>query len=336
MDRRRVCVLMVLWVMAHLSSPGHGLRALRRTTGGHKGAAGLTGQDANGVPLRRSKRGWMWNQFFLLEEYTGSDMQYVGKLHSDSDRGDGNTRYVLTGEGAGSLFRIDEKSGDIHATKRLDREEKAYYILRAKAVNRFTNEALEGESEFIIKIHDINDNEPRFTKDPYMARVPEMSDIGTSVIQVTAADADDATYGNSARVVYSILEGQPYFSVDPETGLIKTALPGMDREVKENYQVVIQAKDMAGQMGGLSGTTTVSITLADVNDNPPRFAKTVYEFRVPESSDIGSAVGVIRAMDNDIGENAEMEYRIIGSDGPGMFDVTTNRSTQEGVILLRK
>lgn len=87
-------------------------------------------------------------------------------------------RYVLTGEGAGTLFKIDEKSGDIHATKRLDREEKAYYILHAKAVNRFTNEALEGQSEFIIKIHDINDNEPRFTKDPYMASVPEMSDIG--------------------------------------------------------------------------------------------------------------------------------------------------------------
>ncbi|KAA8580534.1 hypothetical protein FQN60_013492, partial [Etheostoma spectabile] len=240
------------------------------------------------------------------------------QLHSDGDRGDGSVRYVLTGEGAGSLFKIDEKSGDIHATKRLDREEKAYYILHAKAINRFTNEALEGQSEFIIKIHDINDNEPRFTKDPYMARVPEMSDIGTSVIQVTAIDADDATYGNSARVVYSILEGQPYFSVDPETGLIKTALPGMDREVKENYQVVIQAKDMAGQMGGLSGTTTVSITLSDVNDNPPRFTKTVYEFRVPESTELGSVVGVIQAMDADIGENAEMDYRIIGSDGPGI------------------
>lgn len=89
-------------------------------------------------------------------------------------------RYVLTGEGAGSLFKIDENSGDIHATKRLDREEKAYYILHAKAVNRATNEALEGQSEFIIKIHDINDNEPRFTRDPYVARVPEMSDIGES------------------------------------------------------------------------------------------------------------------------------------------------------------
>ncbi|XP_061569707.1 cadherin-6-like [Cololabis saira] len=336
MDRRSICALMMLWAMAHLSCPGNGLRALRRTIGGRKGSAGLTGQDANGVPLRRSKRGWMWNQFFLLEEYTGSDMQYVGKLHSDGDRGDGSIKYVLTGDGAGTLFRIDENSGDIHATKRLDREEKAFYILHAKAVNRFTNIALEGESEFIIKIHDINDNEPRFTKDPYMAQVPEMSDIGTSVIQVTATDADDATYGNSAKVVYSILQGQPYFSVDPETGLIKTALPGMDREVKENYQVVIQAKDMAGQMGGLSGTTTVSITLSDVNDNPPRFSKPVYEFRVPESNEPGSVVGVIRALDKDVGENAEMDYRIVGSDGPGVFDISTNRSNQEGVIVLRK
>lgn len=57
----------------------------------------------------------------------------------------------------------------------------------------------------------------------------------------------------------------------------------MDREVKENYQVVIQAKDMAGQMGGLSGTTTVSITLSDVNDNPPRFTKSEYTDGQPPS-----------------------------------------------------
>lgn len=80
MDRRTVWVLVVLWAMAYLSCPGYGLRALRRTTGGRRGSMGLTGQDANGVPLRRSKRGWMWNQFFLLEEYTGTDMQYVGKV----------------------------------------------------------------------------------------------------------------------------------------------------------------------------------------------------------------------------------------------------------------
>ena len=38
------------------------------------------------------------------------------------------------------------------------------------------------------------------------------------VVQVAATDADDPTYGNSARVVYSIVHGQPYFSVEPKTG----------------------------------------------------------------------------------------------------------------------
>jgi len=40
------------------------------------------------------------------------------------------------------------------------------------------------------------------------------------VIKVTATDADDPTYGNSARLVYSILQGQPYFSVEPQTGTV--------------------------------------------------------------------------------------------------------------------
>ena len=52
----------------------------------------------------------------------------------------------------------------------------------------------------------------------------------------------------------------------------------MDREAREHYSVVIQAKDMAGQVGGLSGSTTVNITLTDVNDNPPRFPQSKYMF----------------------------------------------------------
>lgn len=49
------------------------------------------------------------------------------------------------------------------------------------------------------------------------------------------------------------------------------SLADMDRETRENYTVVIQAKDMGGQLGGLAGTTTVNIMLSDVNDNPPMF-----------------------------------------------------------------
>lgn len=60
-------------------------------------------------------------------------------------------------------------------------------------------------------------------------------------------------------------------------GIIRTALPNMDREAKEEYHVVIQAKDMGGHMGGLSGTTKVTITLTDVNDNPPKFPQSKWQ-----------------------------------------------------------
>ncbi|XP_050746648.1 cadherin-9 isoform X1 [Gymnogyps californianus] len=309
----------------------------QKRTNKHSRNERITGLSENdGKTLHRTKRGWMWNQFFLLEEYTGPDTQYVGKLHTDQDKGDGNLKYILTGDGAGSLFIIDENTGDIHAAKKLDREEKSLYVLRAKAIDRKTGRQVEPESEFIIKIHDINDNEPKFTKDLYTASIPEMSGVGTSVIQVTATDADDANYGNSAKVVYSILQGQPYFSVDPETGLIKTALPDMSRENKEQYQVVIQAKDMGGQMGGLSGTTTVNITLTDVNDNPPRFPQSTYQFSSPESAPPGTPLGRIKANDPDVGENAEIEYSISNGDGSDMFDIVTDKDTQEGIITVKK
>ncbi|XP_059569870.1 cadherin-11 isoform X2 [Alligator mississippiensis] len=289
-----------------------------------------------GQVLHRSKRGWVWNQFFVIEEYTGPDPVLVGRLHSDIDSGDGNIKYILSGEGAGIIFVIDDKSGNIHATKTLDREERAQYTLTAQAVDRNTNRPLEPPSEFIVKVQDINDNPPEFLHENYHANVPERSNVGTSVIQVTASDADDPTYGNSAKLVYSILEGQPYFSVEAQTGIIRTALPNMDREAKEEYHVVIQAKDMGGHMGGLSGTTKVTITLTDVNDNPPKFPQSVYQMSVSEAAVPGEEVGRVKAKDPDIGENGLVSYSIIDGDGMDMFEITTDYETQEGVVKLKK
>uniref|UniRef100_A0A8I5NJA0 Cadherin 18 n=1 Tax=Papio anubis TaxID=9555 RepID=A0A8I5NJA0_PAPAN len=244
----------------------------------------------------RPKRGWVWNQFFVLEEHMGPDPQYVGKLHSNSDKGDGSVKYILTGEGAGTIFIIDDTTGDIHSTKSLDREQKTHYVLHAQAIDRRTNKPLEPESEFIIKVQDINDNAPKFTDGPYIVTVPEMSDMG----------------------------------------VIRTALHNMDREAREHYSVVIQAKDMAGQVGGLSGSTTVNITLTDVNDNPPRFPQKHYQLYVPESAQVGSAVGKIKANDADTGSNADMTYSIINGDGMGIFSISTDKETREGILSLKK
>uniref|UniRef100_A0A2K5EKB1 Cadherin-12 n=1 Tax=Aotus nancymaae TaxID=37293 RepID=A0A2K5EKB1_AOTNA len=291
----RNCLSLLLWVLfdGGLLTPLQPQPQQTLATEPRENVIHLPGQRSH---FQRVKRGWVWNQFFVLEEYMGSEPQYVGKLHSDLDKGEGTVKYTLSGDGAGTVFTIDETTGDIHAIRSLDREEKPFYTLRAQAVDIETRKPLEPESEFIIKVQDINDNEPKFLDGPYVATVPEMSPVG----------------------------------------VIRTALPNMDREVKEQYQVLIQAKDMGGQLGGLAGTTIVNITLTDVNDNPPRFPKSIFHLKVPESSPIGSAIGRIRAVDPDFGQNAEIEYNIVPGDGGNLFDIVTDEETQEGVIKLKK
>ncbi|XP_068167373.1 cadherin-8 [Antennarius striatus] len=303
-------------------------------TGGSAAVASGLGEEQR--LLSRAKRGWVWNQMFVLEEFSGPDPILVGRLHTDLDVGGRKIKYVLAGEGAGTIFAINELTGDIHAMKRLDREEKAEYTLTAQVINAETDEPLEPPSEFIIKVQDINDNPPQFIEGPYRASVPEMSAVGSPVTRVTATDADDPVYGNSAKLVYSILEGQPYFSIDPNSATIKVALHGMDREVREEYLVVIQAKDMGGHMGGLSGTTTVTVTLTDINDNPPKFSKSLYEFEIPEVLPIGQMGGKVKANDRDTGENSKSTYGIVEGDDQGMFEIITDAQTQEGVLRLKK
>lgn len=184
-----------------------------------KHTRGLEGQQlarGSSQPHQRLKRGWVWKPLFILEEdpvpqiigqvpvaASALNVLHVLDAHaallktarfpphftcfsgaqikSDSDRGDRSIKYVLSGEGAGELFEIDERNGDIRMLKRLDREEKAFYVLQAQAVNRHSNQPEEPQSEFIITVQDINDNRPQFHNEPYMASIPEMCPTGKVV-----------------------------------------------------------------------------------------------------------------------------------------------------------
>ncbi|KAJ8375052.1 hypothetical protein SKAU_G00056320 [Synaphobranchus kaupii] len=282
----------------------------------------------------RLKRGWIWTQFFIREEEPPP--QNIGQLKSNSDKGDLSIKYVLSGEGAGEVFHIDEHTGEISTLRKLDREEKAFYVLRGQALDRRSNQPVEPESEFIIHVQDTNDNMPQFINEPYVSSIPEMCPIGTTVVQVTATDADDPLYGNNAKLIYSIQQGEPYFSVEPKTGIIVTSWPNMDREAQERYLVIVQVKDMMGLSGGYSATTTVTISLSDVNDNGPTFQHNLFTFAVAESAPVGTTVGRIMADDADVGINARMNYSLEEADGSDTFQIRTDPVTQEGVILLVK
>ncbi|XP_048338331.1 cadherin-22-like [Sphaerodactylus townsendi] len=93
---------------------------------------------------------------------------------------------------------------------------------------------------------------------------------------------------------------------------------------------------MAGQLGGLSGSTTVTIVITDVNDNPPRFPQKMYQFSIAETAPVGTLVGRVKAEDSDVGENTDMTYQVKDEEGLGAFRVTTDSHSQEALLSVQK
>lgn len=83
---------------------------------------------------------------------------------------------------------------------------------------------------------------------------------------MTAVDYDDPSEGTNARLIYSIEKnvieeetGSPIFEIEPETGVIKTAVCCLDRERTPDYSIQVVAMDGGGLKGkGLIGTVSLN------------------------------------------------------------------------------
>ena len=67
-----------------------------------------------------------------------------------------------------------------------------------------------------------------------------------------------------------------------------------------------------------ASTTTVTISVEDVNDNQPIFQNIPYKYSVDEEKKPDFKIGEFSAVDQDIGKNAELTYTIVsGADFNG-------------------
>ncbi|XP_053555592.1 cadherin-5 [Bombina bombina] len=297
----------------------------------HEGNSAFITDD--GQHGKRVKREWLWNQIFVPEEQMLNLPYHIGKISSDTKKT--NVKYALQGEYANSIFKVNENNGDILCFARLDREKKDLYKLTALLVDRSTNKTLEPPSSFYIKVLDINDNAPEFTKDVFYGYVNEMSNTRTLVTNVTAFDADDPTVGGNAKVTYRLIKGQEYFLIN-NTGFILTATSDLDREQKATYELIVEAKDSPDQKGGLSSTATVIVTLLDINDNFPTFKDKQYTFNVPENLAVGGVAGKMVVEDIDEPQNRNTTYSFIKEKFQEMFSVITSAKTNEGILVIKK
>lgn len=60
----------------------------------------------------------------------------------------------------------------------------------------------------------------------------------------------------------------------------------------------------------------------------------MYQFTVSEGAAVGTPVGRVIAMDDDMGDNTEISYLI--KEGGDLFKVTTDAETQEAVVSIKK
>ena len=101
------------------------------------------------------------------------------------------------------------------------------------------------------------------------------------------------------------------FSINPTNGHINTTVR-LDREQRSVYHLVVRATDSGNPP--LSGSSRVTIYLADLNDNRPLFDFPRVDNNTVLTSPglpVGSTVTTVHATDLDSGANANVTYAII-------------------------
>ncbi|MBZ3877696.1 Protocadherin Fat 4 [Sciurus carolinensis] len=224
----------------------------------------------------------------------------------DDDQGSNSKlSYVLVGGNEDNAFTLSA-SGELEVTQSLDRETKEHFVLTITATDS-GSPALTGTGTINVIVDDVNDNVPTFASKMYFITIPEDAPTGTDVLLVNASDADAST---NAVISYSIVGGNSQFTINPSTGQIITSAL-LDRETKDNYTLIVVSSD-AGYPEALSSSTSVLVTVTDVNDNPPRFQHHPYVTHIPSPALPGSFVFAVTVTDADIGPNSELHYSLSG------------------------
>ncbi|KAI6654707.1 Protocadherin Fat 4 [Oopsacas minuta] len=201
---------------------------------------------------------------------------------------------IISGNDA-MYFSLDHVTGDIMTTDTMiDRETYTNVDLVVSVIDSGAN-PLQTTASVSILISDENDNIPIFSHLFYEYSVEEEQNPSDISLEVIATDLDDEHTGNGI-VSYSIISGNDeVFYLD--NNIIKTTVK-FDREITDSYQLVIQASDN-GTLA-LSSTASVSIIIADTNDNFPIFTRNKYIVGFSENSEFETKIIQFVVTDEDI------------------------------------
>ena len=240
---------------------------------------------------------------------------------TDDDIGDNaRIKYTINDDDDRNLLYVDQRSGTIMAKVSFDYEQVQNVAIILKATDS-GDPALSASTRVLVKIIDVNDEIPQFSQDSYSFAVHENEPEGTEVGVVNAIDLDSDPYNQFEFSLIPSHGSVNFFNIDPKTGQITTQAM-LDREDTAVYHLLVSANDI--EDGSMSSTATVSIYVADTNDNSPTFefpSQANNTIQISNLAHRGYEIIPVKAVDRDISKNGNLTYEFYKGNEEGYFNI---------------
>ena len=233
----------------------------------------------------------------------------------DDDGINGRITYSLLNT-FNSLFFINERSGELSLLRSLNYEEQLFYELTAIARDAASDSRVRLRASAPINVHveGVNEFFPRCRSVIYNTIINSTSQ--GPIIDFMCADDDR---GPDGELEYAIVSGNElgYFSI--EAGRLVIQSPFMPTGGVERFRLVVVVRDT----GLVSRNTTIEVILPYSFSNlaRPVFEPPSYSISLSESTEVGTVVSSVSAIDSDTGIQGQVTYSVNGSD---IFRVNPN------------
>nr|XP_016848541.1 PREDICTED: protocadherin beta-17-like [Anolis carolinensis] len=217
-------------------------------------------------------------------------------------------RAQLVSKSSNQYFRLDAHSGDLLINDRIDREALCEQIEPCLLLSQIVLQNPVKIYNIEMKVEDVNDNAPKFSKNDFQFGIPEIVPPNTRFPLESAQDED---LGENGIQNYTLSPNE-HFHLDVEnntdgskyvTLILEKAL---DREKEPHLGLTLTAVD--GGVPQRTGTIQININILDNNDNFPKFIQSEYKATLKENCPRDTLVSRVEARDLDFGSNAQITY----------------------------
>ncbi|CAG4949111.1 unnamed protein product [Colias eurytheme] len=237
----------------------------------------------------------------------------------DADIGpNGAVRYRLRRDER--VFAVHPATGALRTAAPLDRDKQAVYQLRIEAYDLGLPTPLSSDLDLTIYVQNVDNYRPRFLhKHTHINITENVSNYSTLLPNTIERDEIDRGDEPVLPVCYYIVDGDgdAMFKLDRSSHRL-TSKP-LDRELKSNYTLTVLAtedclnKPQYNEKLDAVSTIKVHINVDDVNDNRPKFISKIFTGGITTEADFGIEFMHVKAVDLDEGENAKINYYIVGN-----------------------